>query len=243
MAVLVCSSDNRKDILDRVLPSLFKFWPDCPYPIYVGLNTSGKLADNVRTLLGQPSEWRKECSEQVAQICESHVIIVLDDYLFQQPVDQRRIAALVEAAFNSNISYLRLTPLGGSLLRNLLSLIRTGDEGHIQRVSEDRPYYSGMQIALWKRTHFMSLLQMPGSIWDFEHQKSVGVTHYVVRGSPAIHYSHLVDKGRWLPYAKSLLKRAGLPADLGTRPIWSKWINLRLAFDKVRLLVFDQAIN
>ena len=243
VAVVICSSDNRLDILERALPSLFKFWPDCPYSIYVGLNSKRELAPNITPLLAQPSEWRKECLEQVAQISETHVIVVLDDFLFQRPVDQHRIEMLVNAALHSDISYLRLMPLGKSLLKHLFGLFRTPNREGIEVINEDRPFYSGLQIALWNRAHFMSLLQLQGSIWDFEHQKVLGVTHYVVTDGPAIHYSHLVDKGRWLPYAQSLLRRSGLPTNLGARQIWSRWIHIRLALDRVRLLVLGNAIN
>jgi hypothetical protein len=243
VAVVICSSDNRLDILERVLPSLFKFWPDCPYPIYVGLNTKRELAPNIRTLLAQPTEWRKECLEQIAQITESHVIVVLDDFLFQRPVDQRRIEMLVDVALHSDISYLRLVPLGKSLLKRLDGLIRTRNREGIEVINEDRPFYSGLQIALWNRAHFMSLLQLQGTIWDFEHQKVLGVAHYVVTDGPAVHYCHLVDKGRWLPYAQSLLTRAGLSTDLGARQVWPRWVYMRLALDRVRLLVLGNAIN
>src|ERR1700742_4474149 len=87
VAVFICSSDNRLDVLERVLPSLAKFWPDCPYPIYVGLNSQRMLAPNITTLLAPPSEWRKECLEQLAQIRERQLLVVLDDFLFQQSVD------------------------------------------------------------------------------------------------------------------------------------------------------------
>jgi hypothetical protein len=243
VAVLICSSDNRMDIVQRVLPSLFRFWPDCPYPIYVGLNSNCELAPRVKTLVAQPSEWRKECFEQVAQISETHVIVLLDDFLIQQPVDTQRITTLVDVALHSNISYLRLMPFGKSSLKYLTALMRMGDRGRIHMITKDRPFYSGLQIALWNRAHFMSLLQLRGSIWEFEHQRVLGVNHYVVTENPAIQYSHLVEKGRWLPYAQSLLKRAGLPANLGERQVWSRWINMRLALDRVRLLVFGNAIN
>jgi hypothetical protein len=231
------------DVLERVLPSIGKFWSDCPYPIYVGLNTPRKVAPQMTTLIAQLSEWRMECLEQVAQIPETHLIVVLDDFLFQDPVDQRRLTKLVSVALRSNISYLRLVPLGKSLLDHAFSFVPTPSEVGIQAVKSARPFYSGLQIALWNRAHFTSLLQLPGSIWDFEHQRMVDVPHYVITGRPPISYSHLVDKGRWLPYAKSLLSRVGLPEDLGARQVWPRWINVRFMLEKVRLLVFGDAIN
>ena len=121
VSVLICCSDNRLDILERVLPSIHKFWPDCPY--------------------------------------------------------------------------------------------------------------------------LQSMLELRGSIWDFEHHRRDHVAHYVVEGDGPIPYSHLVDNGRWLLHARSLLRRTGSPSDLGIRPVWSGWVALRLALDKVQMHIFGLPIN
>jgi hypothetical protein len=241
VAVLICSSDSRRDILERVLPSLLKYWPDCPYPIYIGLNTNYGYGPKITTLLAKPSEWRKECLEQLAQTNETHVILVLDDFLFQKPVDQSRLSTLVSKAVESNLPYLRLLPLGRSILDRVTALVRSPTQVDIRPINEGRPFYSGLQIAIWNKTHLMALLKSDGSIWDFEHKNQPGVTHYVITGFPPIVYSHLVEKGRWLPYAKVLLAHAELPTNLGTRPVWPKWMNLWLLLDKVRFYVVGYA--
>lgn len=41
---------------------------------------------------------------------------MLDDFLIQAPVDDDRLAHLVESAVRLNLDYLRLVPLGRSLL-------------------------------------------------------------------------------------------------------------------------------
>jgi hypothetical protein len=243
VAVLICGSDSRMDILDRVLPSVLKFWPDCPYPIYVGLNKDHQVASNVTTLVAQPSEWRQECLAQIGQIPQSHLIVVLDDYLFQKPVEQNRLGHFVAMVIESHIAYLRLVPLGKSLLARLLDFRAAPDDLRIRAIKEDRPFYSGMQIAIWEKAHFALMLKRPGSIWEFEHQRIKGIEHYAITGRAPIRYRHLVDKGRWLPYARSLLKRVDLSADLGERPSWSAWMALRLALEKARLHVFGSVVN
>lgn len=240
VGVFICSSDNRLDILDRVLPSVLKYWADCPYPLYVGLNTTNKSWPNVSSLVAKPSEWRTEVLEQIRQIPERHLIVVLDDYLFQQPVNQKRLSALVARAVNLDLPYLRLLPLRRGLSQRLIRSRTRATDG-IQSIHSRRPFYSGLQIALWNKEHFGSLLSLRGSIWDFEHQQRPGVPHYVITESPPITYRHLVEKGRWLPYAETLLRMANLSPDLGTRPKWSTWMNLKLAMDEARFLLFGYA--
>jgi len=239
VGVFICSSDNRLDIFDRVLPSVLKYWPDCPYPLYVGLNTKNKSWARVSSLVAEPSEWRTEVLEQISQIPETHVIVILDDYLFLQSVDQQRLAELVTRAISLNLPYLRLLPLRRSLSQRLIRS-RTRSTDGIQSIHSRRPFYSGLQIAIWNKEHFASLLKLPGSIWDFEHQQP-GIPHYVITDSPPITYRHLVEKGRWLPYAESLFRIAGLSADLGSRPTWPPWINMRLLMDEARFLVLGYA--
>jgi hypothetical protein len=241
VAVLICSSDGRRDVLTRVLPSLRKFWPDCPYPIYVGLNSACDLGPKIETLIAPPSEWRKECREQVVQITASHLIVVLDDFLIQAPVDQAGMDMFVEEAIRRDLPYLRLMPLGRSLVQRVVDLFRPRTRADIREIEEGRPFYSGLQIAIWNKAHFLALLESTGSIWDFEHRGRPDSPHYAITGRQPILYSHLVEKGRWLPYAKTLLSRAGLPSDLGKRQSWPSWMSVRMAFDKIRFYVIGYA--
>jgi hypothetical protein len=240
IAVFISCSDSRHDVLERVLPSILKFWPDCPYPIFVGTNSPLDKWPNVTSLLAKPQGWRAECLTQVARIQATHLIVILDDFLFQGPVDQDLLSVLVSKVTESSIAYLRLLPMGKSLRQRV-----TGTRNHtaeqVQRIEPGRPFYSCLQIAIWKKQHFESMLKLQGSIWDFEHQRIPKVDHYSINGPSPFAYRHIVEKGRWLPDAKSLLRGAGLPSDLGTRPRWPKWAYLRLLFDHVRFLLLGYA--
>ena len=78
------------------------------------------------------------------------------------------------------------------------------------------------------------MLDAPGSIWDFEHQRVDGARHFAIANRPPIRYQHLVEKGRWQPYAKRLLRNAGLSDDLGSRPVWPAWAYGRVWLDELR---------
>src|ERR1700730_9750489 len=198
VGVLICSSDSRKDVLERTLPSIFKYCPDCPYRIYIGVNSTVGTHRGVTSVLALPSDWRRETLQQVAQIPETHLIVVLDDFLFQEPVNQTRLSMLVSKVVSSGLPYLRLLPLGKSLAQRLIPFPRSRSAVEIQAIKETRPFYSCLQIAIWNKAHFASILRLEGSIWDFEHQRRAGVPHYAIIDSPPFAYRHLVEKGRWL---------------------------------------------
>ena len=238
VAVFICSSDSRKDILGQVMPSFFRYWPNCPYPIYVGLNTRTTEWAGVTSVTSKPTGWRQESLTQLAQLRETSLIVVLDDFLFKAPVEQARVAEFVSLACESDFSYLRLLPLRRSVFERLLKF---RPPSKVHAIREHRPFYSSLQIAIWKKTHFVEMLGYEGSIWDFEHRQIKGKKHFAITDKAPIAYSHLVEKGRWLPYAPSLLQKAGVKFELGVRPMWPKWMHLRLLLDEVRFHLFGYA--
>lgn len=234
VAVFICSSDNRRDVLDSILPSILKFWPQCPYPIYVGLNSEARPLPVGTPVLAPPSEWHLECAQQLRQVEAEHLILMLDDFLIGAPVDQHRLTHLTQEALALDLGYLRLVPLGRSLPARLTGWRPPEIKPGIEQIRARRPFYSGLQVAVWKKQYLASLLQKPQSIWEFEHQYIPGSVHCAIKERPPIVYRHLVERGRWLPDARSLLRRAGLPAELGTRPSWPKSRYARLFLDQIR---------
>ena len=166
---------------------------------------------------------------------------MLDDFLIQATVNQERLADLVASAVKMNLDYLRLVPMGRSLAARMTGRRPAQISSAIERIRQRHPFYSGLQIAIWRKRHLLSMLQQPQSIWDFERHYIRGTTHCAITSDPPIVYRHLVEKGRWLPYARSLLRRAGLPAELGDRPTWSATRYGQLFLDEVRWVLLGYA--
>ena len=236
-AVFICSADSRRDVLERILLSVKKFWPDCPYPIYVGLNTDGKPLPIGVPLLAEPSEWHSEFAKQLAQLRERYLIVLLDDFLLCACVNQLRVSELVNISTALNLDYVRLVPLGRSLLARL-----TGKHLHqmargVEQIQLGHPFYSALQIALWRKDYLESRLTMRQTIWQFERERPQPSVHCAITRDSPFRYQHLVERGLWLPYARRLLRRAGLPPELGRRPAWPKSRYLNLLWDQARWFV------
>jgi hypothetical protein len=220
VAVVVSSSDNTVDVFERVFPAIEKFWPDCPYEVYVGLNAQQSPFAATRVLRAEPSEWRKELACQLRQISQEWVILVLDDFLFLGAVDQSRLSGLVQRCVEQDCPYLRLIPLDRPVFARLAHRLARPPSQAVETIARGYPYYSSLQIALWKKTHLLQSLEAARGIWDFEHLESAAESHQAVVGEPCLKYRHVVEKGRWLPDAAALLARVGLESTLGTRNSW-----------------------
>lgn len=226
VAVFVCSSDNTFDVFQRVFPALRKFWPACPYPVYVGLNEA-QAQDGI-VLRAPAAGWREELKQQIAAVPHDFILLVLDDFLVLEPVDQARLRALIAQAVARDLPYTRMIPATRALLPALLHrLAAFFVRDPFQVLPASIPYYSSLQIALWRKDHLLAMFGEEGNIWQFEHQRRPGVVHRALRSDPPIRYMHVVEKGRWQPHAPAMFARAGLDFDPGARalrPAGDRWL-------------------
>jgi hypothetical protein len=110
------------------------------------------------------------------------------------------------------------------------------DKQEIERIPRGMPYYSGLQPAIWRVTHLRACLASASDIWSFEHIVDRSTPHYAVRRH-ALKSIHVVERGRWLPRAKSLFAAAGLPFDSGSRETWPASAQARILYGDAKFAV------
>lgn len=215
ICLFISSSDNTRDIFYQVQPAYQKFWPDLPFEKYVGLNSpASHITGNFQVVRAQKSGWRTELYEQVMSLPRrfDHILLFLDDFLILSRVETNHVEALAKKAIRARLKYLRLIPQTRAWLpRAGKSLKMVFNPTTIEKIPKGTPYYSSLQAAFWERRHLCDMLRLEGNIWDFENQSIQGVGHYAVAGSPAINYTHVVEKGQWEPNAGRLFRKAGIP--------------------------------
>jgi len=224
VCVLVASSDNTADVFRQVAPGFQRHWPDCPLPRFVGLNEDAAPAVGsgfTPVLCAEALGWRGELARQVAALPPQfdHVLLFLDDFLILRRVDTPALLQLIELALARELAYLRLIPELHSLAESAwLALGPDHRSRPVSALAADTPYYSSLQLVLWRRSHLADLLAAPGSIWDFELQRPAA-THHAITVAPPVSYRHVVERGLWMRDAPWLFRRSGLPFEPGDRPL------------------------
>ncbi len=246
ICVFVASSDNTRDVLRQVIPSFGKSWPDCPFERFVGLNSAAPpgVAAGFHPVYAPVSGWRAELLAQIRQLPAryGHVLLLLDDFLILSPVDADRLRRLFAEALRRGLDYVRLVPVRRAAAPRLArALVR--DAGGIEPISPSSPYYSSLQAALWKRGHLLETLETAGrDIWAFEHQRLDGRPHFAIAGDPPIDYRHVVEKGRWQPYAARLFASLDLPFHPGGRAALGRLASLTLWLNRVKFAVLGYSV-
>jgi len=239
--VLLSSSDNTIDVGVQIAAAFDRLWPDCPYTRFA-LTTSAQRPWPIpgwnHIVAGHALDWREELRLGLRALpaYARHVLLVLDDFLLLAPVDTAQVISLVEEAESRDLPYLRLKPVDRSIAGKLIWMLRT--RPGIAALQSTEPYYASLQLALWRRKHLLTMLSQPGSIWDFENQRLSSQTHYAVTRKGPLRYMHVVEKGKWMPYAAKLFSRAGVLFERGLRPVWGRRYMILHMIRKLRFALF-----
>lgn len=225
VAVVVSSCDAFADVWEPFFALFRRYWPDCPYPVYLITNHRRYLTDRVTSIqVGDDQKWASNLRVAVEKIPAPILLYLQEDYLLMKPVSTRRIARYVTVLEETQASYLRLYPSPGPDQ----PLPGYTDVGLITPGAE---YRASLQAALWRKTALAAVLRDGESGWQMESLGSrrsdalPGAFLSVVRDScdgslldpPLAYYATGIVRGKWVPDAVALCRREGIPIDLEAR--------------------------
>ena len=229
VTILINSFDAYSDCWAPVCHGFTKYWPDCPYPIL--LMTTGKDFSHRRInvlKVGGGRDWSARMLEALERITTPYVMYFQEDYWITEPVDTARVTSYVALMEKYGLNYIRL----------LSKPIPDADFAHDARLgvlAEDADYRTSVQISLWRRQVFLSLVRPRESVWEFEsngspRSRSYGDTFLSTKRHEKDDYSYgiryvctAINRGKWARTAKAYAKSEGLRVDFSQLPSETWW--------------------
>lgn len=162
VAIYVASFDGYSDLWPPFFHLFWKFWPDCPYDVFLGTN-SRSFSDKRVTVLHAPdtTSWSDRLHVHLNQLDHDYVIMMLDDWFLHAPVMNADMERLVSIADVVRAHCIRLVPdpkpsraLGG------IPEIGFMNVGVQNRTST--------HATIWRRTSLLELVRPGESLWEFE---------------------------------------------------------------------------
>jgi len=210
--VFVTTSDRARDIFEIVYRNAETIWENCDWPRYVGLTTDHPDLYGFKVLTAKgPGSWRDEMLDQFDKLPEQieYVLRVDADALFMAPINGAELNAIADVMVRENLPYVRLVPVTRNFSGRMVEYFRRKFDQHpLRRISFSEPYYSSVELAIWKRSYFTKLLRDPGTQWEFERTVT-REPHYAV-WKPLVEQHQIVTRGKWNWDAPRLLARQGL---------------------------------
>lgn len=217
ISVFVMSCDRTADVARHFVAGFAKYWPNCPYTIYFGVNHANPNLQSIGAtpLASAVHGWRQETLEQLDALRASapgvtHALVFLDDFILDEQVDTARIEKILSDAAAQNVAYLRLRRPDESIWSSLKQRFTNPHDFGGERCIEIRrshPYYSSLCVALWRLDYLYACVERAGGIWDFERLADPAIPHYSVL-TTRISYRHIVEKGQWDTFAEGHCLRA-----------------------------------
>ena len=241
------SCDAYRDVEAPFMKLFRKYWPDCPFELVLLTETpvSEDSCSSVkngeaesfplqrkelrgpnffdRTIFaGKGKSWSQMLVEALDQIETPYVIMLMNDYYLESPVDTALILRrLAEAKEKDALNY-RLCP-------------------NPPRAVKNTAYAVSCKAGIWNRLFLRELAAKTKSAWEFERYGSFMFDEsdprpILVTEKLEFPFLDVVHKGFWEPWGVELLKREGLAYDFSVRgtppfPVWLK--------EKVKDFIFN----
>lgn len=240
IALLVVTCDKYKDLWRPYFQCLFKYWPDCPYKIYLGSNTSVYPDKRVNAItIGSDKDYSSNLLAMLEKVDSPWVLLWVEDFLLSAPVDTLRLTKLISDAQAQGAGYVKLIAS--------YPYAYTSKKVEVAIVPKGIKYRVNIGVTLFKKDLLISLLRAGESAWDIEYKGASRSNNFnekffclnsSLKSNPPISYVNAVGKGRWIRNSVRFLKKEGLGDCLTSRKVqpWWRYIYYRLYLLRLEIL-------
>lgn len=166
-SILVLSCDKNINVVKIFLDFFWKNWPECNYPLYIGLEKEKADFEKATTILSEKNAWSQRVKEYLEHIDSDHVLLILDDFIIEKKVDDSTIDKVLHIMEEqNNIANIALADIYDK--RNQLTEFE-----HLRERKWNGNYLVNMQIGIWKKDILLLLLKNNESPWQTELYGSI----------------------------------------------------------------------
>jgi hypothetical protein len=209
---MVVSCDAYADLWSAFFSLFRRFWPDCPYTVYLLSNHKTSNFPGVTPLtIGDDISWSDNIKTGLKRIPEQYVLMFIDDLFLLKPVDAEAVNRTCKKFITVDGNYLRLNPS--------IKADAPFNE-YFGVVSPGSIYRTSTVLSLWKKSVLLELLRAGESAWDFEIYGTIRSDAH--DGFYSTHENifpvlNTVIKGKWQRKTIAKMRALGVPVDLKKR--------------------------
>lgn len=231
-AILVVSCDKFEDLWRPFFSCLFKYWPDCPYPVYLGTNHATYTDARVRSItVGDDVDYSSNLLTMLDAVEQDWVILWIEDLVVSAPVETARVLNVVRKAQDERAAYLKL-------IANHPFAYGVAESSEFGEVPRGTAYRVCITVGLWRKEVLKKLIRRGESAWDLERNGTVRsndtaekffALSVLRRRRPLFSIAHIIIKGRVNRDARAFLEKEGMLHSVRRRRTQSirSWVYVR----------------
>jgi hypothetical protein len=229
LTVLILSCDKYRDLWKPLFYSFHKYWPDCPYPVYLGSNTVSYKDKKVKTLLSGPDiDWSTSLLSILAQMTTPYVFIWIDDVFPKEPVSTAEFSDILHFMKKMKAKHIHMQPTTDGTISG----------GDIREIEKGAPYRANV-LGFWEAAYLQRLLLPGESPWNFEIMGSYRSRYtdgFYCLKKKLFRYVHVIEKGRYFREAVVYCQKHHIPLSTDTRPVLKDTKHIKSELQKVLFL-------
>jgi hypothetical protein len=228
-AVLIISCDKYSDLWQPFFELFWRFWPDCPFKVYLLSNNKGIDDSRIQNILvGEEETWSDKTIKGLKRINQDYIFLIVDDIFFTGFIKTEKILEVLEWMLKSGAIHVRFNyfPRPDKRYNELLGIVSPGTL-----------YRTSTQISAWKKDVLLDLLRKEESVWDFEiygSERSDRYDGFYATRELFIPYLHGVVKGKYQKFVVSRLNSLGVKVDLNRRYVMTSFDTFIYFLKRVR---------
>lgn len=203
LGVLVLSCDRYNSLWDLFFSRWERFWPECPYPVYLLSNQINYIRPGVSTLkTGKDIDWSSNFLNALEQIPQGNLLLMIEDAPLDSMVDTKVFDRLYGRFHNERLNYLNLK---SSPAPNGITDAEMGD------LLPGTLYRTALVPCLWKKDILKHIVIHGETAWQFEILGADRSDHFLNFRStrrPFFRFLHCIIRGRIDRRAWKVLQRS-----------------------------------
>lgn len=236
LAILVLSCDKYSAFWPIFFARFEKYWPDCPYDIFLLTNEKDFVHPRVQTIkTGQDVDWSSNLLYALDRIGTGDVLLMLEDAPLDGHVNQQLFVRIHEQFCELEMNFLNMKaevppPIPSG---SLFGEIPRGTHYRVTAVPN-----------LWRTAALRDLIVPGESAWAFEvrgSERSDRLPNFYSLGSRFFDVLHCVIQGQLDRRAARVLRSTGEIAGIAF-PEMSLATFMRIRIREVRTIVFNHLI-
>ena len=109
LAIIVVSCDKYSDLWDIFFQCFFKYWPDCPYKLYLGSNFLVYPDERVNNILvGEDIDYSSSLKIMLSEVDEDFVLPMVEDFFISKRIDSENFENYFQDMLVMESPYLKL---------------------------------------------------------------------------------------------------------------------------------------
>lgn len=172
VSALVLSCDKNIDVCEIFFEQFRKYWKNCKYPVYLGLEQEEFKVKGVQVLQSDAQSWAERVMDYLKKIPSPYVLILLDDFVIEEPVDVGMVDYYADL-IKENCKIANITFENIPDIHNQVSTFT-----YLQRRTSRANYLVNLQVGLWRKDILLSLLRKKENPWQTEIYGSIRARAY-----------------------------------------------------------------